>query len=157
MSLSSITISGTLKKDPEKRLTPTNIPITNLLLEVTYMPRGVQKEGLKTQLIRINAWRDLGLQCEQKFKAGDKVLVIGRLQINAYVNQEGKKVREAEIDATSVTGLNEVMTGISLSQGQWQSQDQKPQEDSFKFETTEKNIEQISTIDDLMTTEEIPF
>ena len=42
MSLNSITVSGTLKEAPEKRFTPSNIPVTNILLEVSYIPRGTQ-------------------------------------------------------------------------------------------------------------------
>lgn len=112
MSLSSITFSGTLKKDPEKRFTPTNIPVTNLILEVCYIPRGSQQiqDNIATQVVRVNAWRDLANECEQNLKAGDKVLVIGKAQINAYTNNEGKKKREIEIDANSVVLLNEVLS-----------------------------------------------
>lgn len=112
MSLSNVTFSGTLKEDPKKRFTPTNIPVTNLMLEVCYVPRGSLngQEKLLSQVVRVNAWRDLAEECEQKLKAGDKVLVIGRVQVNAYTTNEGKKKREVEIDASSVVSLNEVIS-----------------------------------------------
>ncbi len=149
MSLSSITVSGTLKKDPEKRFTPTNIPVANLTLEVSFMPRGSQQsEGTSTQIVRVNAWRDLAEFSEKSLKAGDKVLVIGRAQINAYTTQDGKKKRELEIDATSVISLKDVMS-IEVPQG--------TKGDSETFKKTD-DIEQISSMEEAFTSnEEIPF
>ncbi|MBI2995994.1 MAG: single-stranded DNA-binding protein [Candidatus Melainabacteria bacterium] len=111
MSLSSVTISGTLKKDPEKRYTPTSIPVTNLMIEVTYVPRSSQTgKGYSSQVVRVNAWRDLAEKCEQELKAGDKVLVIGRVQINSYTTNDGKRKREIEIDANSIISIEDILT-----------------------------------------------
>lgn len=155
MSLSSITISGTLRKDPEKRFTPTNIPVTNLMLEVTFFPRNsqsMQDKGLSVQIVRVNAWRDLAEECEKKLKTQDKILVSGRAQINAYTTNEGKKKREIEIDATSITLLQDV---LSIEPPVSQEQVEKVQISQKKFsQDTEpiKNFEEVVT-----NTEEIPF
>lgn len=144
MSLSAITISGTLKKDPEKRFTPTNIAVTNLLLEVCFLPRASQlgQNGTSSQIIRVNAWRDLALECERKLKSGDKVVVLGRVQVNAYTNNEGKRKREIEIDANSVIPLNDVL----------QARGQARKEDKAV------SVEPLSSLDDVVSSaEEIPF
>ncbi len=152
MSLNSITVSGTLKKDPEKRYTPTNIPVTNLSLEVTYAPRGSQSqqgENISSQVVRVNAWRDLAEECERKLKAGSKILVVGRAQINAYTNNEGKKKREVEIDATSITLLEDL---ISI---------QPPLVNEKSEKVTRKppvqETESVASFDEVVNTEEIPF
>ena len=155
MSLSSITISGTLKKDPEKRLTPTNIPVVNLLLEACYLRRNSQEgqDNLASQIIRVNVWRDLALECERKLKAGNKILVTGRLQINAYTNNEGKKKREVEVDANSVTLLDDVLA-ITPPLQKEETQTKK----SSSFNKTSQDLEQISSFEEVVTsTEEIPF
>ena len=93
MSLSSITVSGTLKEDPEKKLTPSNIAVANLKLEICYVPRGsgVQPGTLSSQTVRVNAWRDMAEYCEQKLKAGDKVVVTGRAMIMPLLQMTGRK------------------------------------------------------------------
>lgn len=156
MSLSSITLSGTLKEDPKKRFTPTNIPVTNLLLEVCYLSRaGINgnPKVLQSQTVRVNAWRDLAEECERKYKAGDKILVIGKAQVNAYTTNEGKKKRELEIDATSVVSLNDVMS-IQVPQSKKEEQ-AKPRE---KFKKAAQDVEEVGNLDEIVAnTEEIPF
>jgi len=147
MSLSSITISGTLKKDPEKRFTPTNIPVTNLLIEVSYIPRGSKnnQDNLSVQAIRVNAWRDLAEFCEKKLKTGDKILITGRVQVNAYTTNEGKKRREVEIDANTITLLNDLLSSAG--------------EKNAEFQKTDNLVsEKITDLDEIVSsTEEIPF
>ncbi|MBI3590338.1 MAG: single-stranded DNA-binding protein [Candidatus Melainabacteria bacterium] len=154
MSLSNITLSGTLKKDPEKRFTPTNIPVTNLLVEVCYIPRGsqAQQDGVASQTIRVNAWRDLAEECERKLKAGNKIFIVGRVQVNAYTSNEGKKKREVEVDANSITLLSDVLALQPPIKKEEKEQVSKP---SFKKST--QDAEQVSTFDEVTNTEEIPF
>lgn len=153
MSLSSIVISGTVKKNPEKRFTPTNIPVANIIIEISYVPRGSQQtEGLSSQTVRVNAWRDLAEHCEKNLKTGDKVLVIGRAQINAYTTNDGKKKRELEIDANAITLLNDV---ISIVMPKTTEKTEK-EEDTFK--KTSQDLDQVSTLEEAFSSsEEIPF
>ena len=157
MSLSSITISGTIKTDPQKRFTPTNISVTNFVIEVTYMPRGMQAgqpRSPESRSIRINAWRDLAEECERTLKAGDKVLVVGRAQVNVYTTQEGKRKKEIEIDASSVVKLNELISIQLPEKSEEQEEKEKPA--SLKIES--KSVEEISSVEEaLISTEEIPF
>ncbi len=157
MSLSSVTFSGTLRKDPEKRFTPSNIPVTNLTIDVCFIPRGMQaqQEGLSSQTIRVNAWRDLAEICEKNLKAGDKVLVIGRAQINAYTTNEGKKKREIEVDATSVVSLSDVLStkppAKSLNENEGNG-------GKATFKKSTEDVEEISSLEEVISgSEEIPF
>lgn len=155
MSLSSITLSGRLRSAPDKRQTPTNIPVTNLLLEVAFMGRG-NKPGesrLISQLVKVNAWRDLAEICAG-FSAGDKVLVTGRAQINAYTTQDGKRRREVEIDATNVTKLEDVLSLESPP-----AEDENSEQDSIT-NSGKNNKDEFATTPDIETLnsqEEIPF
>ena len=152
MSLSSFTASGTLKEDPEKRFTPSNIAVTNLKLEICYVPRGtgVQPGTISSQTVRVNAWRDLAEYCEQKLKAGDKVIVTGKAMINNFTTNDGKKKRTLEIDATSVTLMKDVM---SLQPPQ--KKDSEQEKETFK--QIGSNMEQTSNLDEITNTAEIPF
>ena len=147
MSLANFAFSGTIKKNPEKRFTPTNIAVANLTVEVSYMQRG---QNLSAQQIRVNAWRDLAEFCEQKLKAGDKVLITGRAMINAYTTNDGKKKRALEVDANSIVLLKDVLS-IQPTPGS---------EAELENITSAKNQmpEQASNFDEIISnTEEIPF
>ena len=153
MSLSSVTISGTLKTNPEKRYTPTSIPVTNFLLQITFFPRGGlngQPRELASQTVRISAWRDLAEECEKVLKTGDKVLVIGRAQVNAYTTNDGKKKRDIEIDATQVIKLGDVS---SIEVPKVQEEIQKP-----SFQKVSQDLEPVSGFSEIASCqEEIPF
>ncbi len=154
MSLSNITVSGTLKKDPEKRYTPSNIPVTNLTVEICYQPRGMQgQDNISSQVVRVNAWRDLAEEVERKLKTGDKVLIIGKAQMNVYTNNEGKKKREVEIDANFITLLNDVMKIIPPPSTE-KPKAEKPK-NQFKQTTDVENMPNLEEV--VINTEEIPF
>jgi len=151
VSLSSFTFSGTLIKDPEKRFTPTSIPVTNLTVAVCYIPRGGQ-ENLASQIIRINAWRDLAEECERKLKTGDKVVISGRIQINSYTTNEGKKKKEIEVDANSVITINNLLSLQPPPQEEIETKE-KP-----VFKKSERITESTSNLEEMVAnTEEIPF
>ena len=148
MSLSTITVSGILKENPEKRFTPSNVAISNLKLEVCYMQKG--SAGLSSQIIRVNAWRDLADFCEQKLKAGDKVIITGRAMINAFTTQDGKKKRVLEIDAASIIPMKDI-----LELQPPPKKDSEQERETFK--QTSSNTEQASNFEEITNTEEIPF
>ena len=153
MSLATITVSGTLKEDPEKRFTPTNVAVANLKLEICYIPRGsgVQAGIISSQEVRVNAWRDWADYCEKNLKAGDKVIVTGRVLMNVFTTQDGKKKRTLEIDATSVVPIKNILE----LQPPLKKESNEPERETFK--RTSASVEQVSNIDEITNTEEIPF
>ena len=152
MSLSSITVSGRLKEDPVKRFTPSNIPVTNLLLEIAYIGRGYKNGELSCQVVRVNAWRDLANECEQKLKAGDKIIVTGRVQINAYTTNEGKKKKDVEIDANSVVRVKDI---LELETPKTES---VPSQKETFATTPSGSAEEMGNFNEIVTNqEEIPF
>ncbi len=149
MSLATITVSGTLKEDPEKRLTPNNITVADLNLEICYVPRG-SGAVLSSQIVRVNAWRDMAEYCEKNLKAGDKLVVTGRAIMNNFTTKDGKKKRTLEIDATSVVPIKNI-----LELQPPLKKDAEQEKETFKQTTS--NIEQVSNLDEITNTEEIPF
>lgn len=152
MSLSKINISGTLAAKPEKRVTTNNVPVTTLKLLVTYIPRGISTNGenkAATKLIRVTAWRDLAERCCDFLNEGDKVLVNGRLQINAFTTEDGKKIKDAEIEASSVVKLSDILS----------IQNEHISDESESAERLKgPNSEDISDINEITgSVEEIPF
>ena len=158
MSLSSFTFSGIVKKAPEKRFTPTNIAVANFLVEVCFALRASQSGSgnISSQTIRVTAWRDLAEECEKSLKEGDRVLIIGRAQINAYTTTEGKKKREVEVDATSVTKIENILS-VKAPPKQEDTTERPKAKKEIQAEEIQ-NIEEITSLDEAVASaEEIPF
>ena len=136
------TILKRLKEEPEKRFTPTNIAVTNLKLEVCYVPRGsgIQSGTISSQTIKVNAWRDMADYCEKNLRTGDKIIITGRAMMNNFTANDGKKKRTLEIDATSVVPVKNIL-----------ELQPPPKKD------TEQKIEQVLGLEEVTNTEEIPF
>lgn len=145
MSLSRAVVSGRIRNNPEKKTTSNNTAVTNFLLEVTYLGRGAKAAS---HTIRVNTWREQAEQIEKAFKAGDRVVVTGRLQLNVYTTSEGKKKRELEIEASSVihlTNLTEIES-LEASGGSEESSENSSKPD------------EVSDFNEVInSTEEIPF
>lgn len=107
-SLSKIVVTGRVVRAPEKRFTPNgNVPVTEFAIAVESPPR--QDGTVESQPVKVVAWRDLAERCALEIKKGDLVAVDGRLQINNFTSQDGQRRRDAEIDATSVENLTNLI------------------------------------------------
>lgn len=107
-SLSKIVVSGRVVRAPEKRFTPnTNVAVTEFAIAVESPAR--QDGTVESQPIKVIAWRDLAERCAQEIRKGDLVAVDGRLQINSFNSSEGQRRRDAEIEATSVENLTNLV------------------------------------------------
>ena len=80
MSIAKAVLSGTVYRNPEKRFTGNNIPVTTFTLNID------EKEQ---SLIRIVARGNNAEAIEQAVSKGDKVVVDGRLQITSIQGEDG--------------------------------------------------------------------
>ncbi len=135
MSIAKAVISGTVYRNPEKRFTGNNIPVTTFTLNID------EKEQ---SLVRIVARGNNAETIEQSVSKGDKVVVEGRLQISSVQGEDGTDKKVMEIDLSSF----EV---ISSSQSVSSSSSSKNSSDEVvKFSEVEMD-------DVLIGEEEIPF
>jgi len=132
MSIAKAVLSGTVYRNPEKRFTGNNIPVTSFSLNID------EKEQ---SLIRVIARGNNAETVEQKVSKGDKIVVEGRLQVSSIQSEDGtdKKVMELDLSGFEV---------ISSARGA--ANDTK---------TSEKVVEfgEVESEDVLIGEEEIPF
>ena len=133
MSIAKAVISGTVYRNPEKRFTGNNIPVTTFTLNID------EKEQ---SLIRIVARGNNAEAIEQAVSKGDKIVVDGRLQITSIQGEDGSDKKVMELDLSSF----EVLSG---SQSVSSSSSSKSDE-VVKFAEVEMD-------DVLIGEEEIPF
>ena len=98
MSIAKAVISGTVYRNPEKRFTGNNIPVTTFTLNID------EKEQ---SLVRIVARGNNAETIEQSVSKGDKIVVEGRLQTATVKMDDGSEKRIYEIDANTIEKLGE--------------------------------------------------
>ena len=131
MSIAKAVISGTVYRNPEKRFTGNNIPVTTFTLNID------EKEQ---SLIRVVARGNNAEVLEQAVSKGDKIVVEGRLQISSIQGDDGQEKKVMEIDMSSFEVLTSSQAPSSSSKT----------EEVVKFSEVEMD-------DVLIGEEEIPF
>ena len=97
MSIAKAVLSGTVYRNPEKRFTGNNIPVTSFTLNID------EKE---TSLIRVIARGNNADLLESAVSKGDKVVVEGRLQVASVQSDDGTEKKVMELDMTSFEVVN---------------------------------------------------
>jgi len=100
-----LTIIGNLTKDPELRTTPNGIQVCSFTVAVNQRKRadGTQPEA---DFFRVNAWRELGVNCHKFLQKGKKVCVVGPVSIRTYQAQDGSTRANMEVLANEVEFLS---------------------------------------------------
>ncbi|GGA46490.1 single-stranded DNA-binding protein A [Kroppenstedtia guangzhouensis] len=102
--LNRVVLIGRLTRDPELRYTPGGVAVTSFNLAVNRRFTNQQGER-EADFIDIVAWRQLAETVANYMKKGRLVAVEGRLQIRSYENQEGRRIKVAEVVADNVQFL----------------------------------------------------
>jgi single-strand DNA-binding protein len=98
-----VTFVGNLTDDPDVRFTGNGAAVTTL--RVASNRRWTGKDGQQqeeTTYLNVNCWRDLATNAGESLSKGDRVIVIGRLRVRSYDNQQGQTVWVTEIEADEV-------------------------------------------------------
>lgn len=132
MSIAKAVISGTVYRNPEKRFTGNNIPVTTFTLNID------EKEQ---SLIRVVARGNLAETIESAITKGDKIVAEGRLQVSTFQAEDGSEKKVMEIDLSSFEVINSIKTNSTVSNST---------DDVVKFAEVEMD-------DVLIGEEEIPF
>ena len=133
MSIAKAVISGTVYRNPEKRFTGNNIPVTSFTLNID------EKEQ---SLIRVIARGNNAETLEQAVSKGDKIVIEGRLQVSTVQGDDGNEKKVMEIDMSSFEVLSSSQSPSTSST--------KSTDDVVKFSEVEMD-------DVLIGEEEIPF
>ncbi|MCD7879186.1 MAG: single-stranded DNA-binding protein [Candidatus Gastranaerophilales bacterium] len=133
MSIAKAVLSGTVYRNPEKRFTGNNIPVTTFTLNID------EKEQ---SLIRVIARGNNADSVEQSISKGDRIAIEGRLQITAVQAENGTEKKVIELDLSSFEVIG--------SSGHKENAAQNANGEIVKF--AEKEMDEV-----LIGEEEIPF
>lgn len=100
MSLTSITLSGTVKKNAEQRHTPNGNSVISVMMNVTKWDGRAKEE--KQYPVKVNLWGDNNADLLEKLTEGTKIIATGRLQIDQFNDRNGKMVKLLCIEASAI-------------------------------------------------------
>ena len=103
--INTVTISGRLTRDPERKDTQTGISMANFTVACNRRKFKDQDEA-EADFLRCVAWRNTADYVLNYLHKGDKVGVQGRIQTRSYVGDDGKTVYVTEIVASDVHMLS---------------------------------------------------
>jgi single-strand DNA-binding protein len=101
-----IEIIGNLGSDPEQRFTGEGVAMTSIRVAVNSRRRGADGENVeRTDWFRV---RTMGSKADyvQRFTKGQRVLVIGRLEISEWQPREGETRTSFDVWADDVVNLS---------------------------------------------------
>ena len=102
-------IIGRVGRDPELRMSPHGVPVTNFSVAVNHRHTDATGQPVeRVKWYRITAWRKLAETCAQYVKKGQRILVEGEVDASAWVDTKDGSARAAlELTATTVRFLSD--------------------------------------------------
>ena len=97
-----VIVVGNIGRDAEMRYTPTGVPVTSFSVAVNRRwnsASGEQQE--KTTWFRVTCWRKLAETAGQYVKKGQRILVEGEVEAQAYIDREGTARGTLELTASN--------------------------------------------------------
>ena len=135
MSLAKAVVTGTVYRAPEKRFTQNNVAVSSFVLNI-----GEREEMLIRVLSKSNALDEV----VSAISKDERVLVEGRLQVEAVKMDDGSEKRIYEIDANTIERLGEASAVQAAGSSKFGT------EEIVKFESDDFSNELIGE-------DEIPF
>ena len=88
--MNKVFLIGNLTRDPELRETASGVPMCRFAIAVT-RPYSSQDGERQTDFFECTAWRGLGETIARFTKKGNKVAVVGHIQIRNYEDNQGAR------------------------------------------------------------------
>jgi single-strand DNA-binding protein len=99
---SSVTIVGTLTRDPELRFTQGGRGVATIGVAVNYRYQRNNEWVEEASFFNVTAWGSVGENASASLSKGMRVIVTGRLQQRSYETQQGEKRSVVEIIADEI-------------------------------------------------------
>ncbi|MFO7322011.1 MAG: single-stranded DNA-binding protein [Chloroflexota bacterium] len=105
MSYQQIIIVGNVGRDPELKYLPSGVPVCNFTVAVNERRGTGEDRTEKTTWFRVAAWRQTAETVSQYLTKGRQVMVIGRIDARAYMDNSGQPQASLELTADRVVFL----------------------------------------------------
>lgn len=103
--MNKVFIIGSLTRDPELRSTSNGIAVCSFTVAVNRRKTGAEAGQQEADFFRVNAWRQLGENCNRFLAKGRKVAVVGSITLSTYTGNDGQTRSNLEVTADEVEFL----------------------------------------------------
>ncbi len=103
--MNKLTIIGNLTKDPETRTTQSGSTVCSFTLAVNRR-RSQNSNQPEADFFRVNAWNQLGKNCQKYLTKGSKAAVVGRVSVSTYQGNDGSTRASLDVMADDVEFLS---------------------------------------------------
>ena len=136
--MNKVLLIGRLTANPELRYTTSNNAVTTFSIAID---RNFKNEdgNKEADFINIVAWNKKAEFINQYLKKGDKVGIIGRLQVRSYQNEKGQNRYVTEVVADEVEFLNSKKSEEKLVSAEVKVDSNKPYEEFAREHQEEFN------------------
>jgi len=99
---STVTIVGSLGRDPELRFTQSGLGIVNFSVAVNRRKKVGDEWEDETCWFNVSAWRELAENVAASMSKGDRVIVTGHMQESSWEDKDGNKRTKMELVADAI-------------------------------------------------------
>ncbi|WP_394238523.1 single-stranded DNA-binding protein [Niallia oryzisoli] len=99
--INQVTLVGRITKDPELRITPEGLAVTNITLAVNRQFRN-QQGVYEADFVQCKIWKKTAENTVNYCRKGSLIGLTGRIQTRNYDNHDGRKVYVTEVVADTV-------------------------------------------------------
>jgi single-strand DNA-binding protein len=93
---------GRLCRDPETRTTSNQTPVSSFTIAID-RPYKDSSGNKQTDFLPVVAWRKLSELVQKYFKKGDRILIVGSIQVRSWDDADGNKHSITEIIADEIS------------------------------------------------------
>jgi single-strand DNA-binding protein len=101
-----VIIVGNVGRDPELNYTPQGIAVCKFSVAVNKVTGKGETRKEKTTWFRVSLWRERAETASQYIKKGMKIMVIGEVDVNAYIDKAGAAQATLELTANDFKFLD---------------------------------------------------
>ena len=125
------TIVGNVGRDPVLKYTQAGIAVCDFSVAVTrrFGSRDGGERKEKTTWFRVTVWRQQAEIANQYVRKGTQILVVGTVEVNAYLDKSGQPAATLELTADSFQLLGSRGEAQAGGEGNYQDFGGAPQED----------------------------
>ncbi len=111
--MNKVFLIGNLTRDPELTETPSGVPVCRFSIAVNrnYASQDGERQ---TDFFNVTAWRAMGETIARYTKKGNKVAIVGSIQLRNYEDNQGVKRTAVDIIAQDVEFLTPKNSGDSF-------------------------------------------
>lgn len=101
-----VIIVGNVGRDPELTYTPQGVAVAKFTVAVNKVTGKGETRKEKTTWFRVSVWRERAETASQYIRKGSKIMVIGEVEVNAYIDKNGAAQATLELTASDFKFLD---------------------------------------------------